>query len=220
MDQEDQHPATLTEVVTEPREPIAQHWGWAALFDFLRTLAVVLLAAFLIRHFLVQPFIVDGESMQPTFQDQEYILVDKLSYRFHGPERGDVVVFHPPGGEQENFIKRVIGLPGDQVEIRGHRIFVNGQLLAEDYTRIDSSLTDTTEDTIITRDLNDNEYYVLGDNRDHSKDSRDLGGIERSRIIGRAWLVLFPIEELTLVEQPNYPNLGPAGQSSAVVSHY
>lgn len=202
---EEQLKSAEDEATTEAQAE-QQFWGWAALFDFLRTLAVVFLAAFLIRHFLVQPFIVDGQSMQPTFQDQEYILVDKLSYRFREPSRGDVIVFHPPGEQQENFIKRIIGLPGEQIDIQGGRIFVNGQLISEAYTLEESSL-DLDPNSSISRSLGDNEYYVLGDNRNHSKDSRELGAIERDRIIGRAWVVLFPINELNVVDHPSYPTL-------------
>jgi len=212
---EEQLKSTEDEATTEA-QALQPFWGWAALFDFLRTLAVVFLAAFLIRHFLVQPFIVDGQSMQPTFQDQEYILVDKLSYRFREPNRGDVIVFHPPGEQQENFIKRVIGLPGEQIDIQDGKIYVNGQLISETYTLEENSI-DLDLNSSISRSLGDNEYYVLGDNRNHSKDSRELGAIERNRIIGRAWVVLFPIDELNLVDHPSYPTIVKTPTSQTIV---
>lgn len=193
-----------TEKIAGINDELNRGWSQGALFDFIRTMGVVFIAAFLIRHFLVQPFIVDGSSMLPTFSDQEYILVDKLSYRFRQPERGDVIVFHPPDAASENFIKRVIGLPGEKIEIVGEQIYINGQKVIENYTTTERN-ADTG--TVISRILGPNEYYVLGDNRDHSKDSRELGAIDRSRIIGRAWLVLYPLEKLSLVTRPTYPML-------------
>lgn len=186
-------------------QTVPSFWGWAALFDFLRTLAIVFLAAFVIRHFLVQPFIVDGQSMQPTFKDQEYILVDKLTYQIREPNRGEVIVFHPPGEQQENYIKRIIGLPGETVEIRDSKIFVNGQAIPENYTQSDTETRVVPDAINMTQILGPNEYFVMGDNRNHSKDSRELGPIGKDRIIGRAWVVLFPIEDLTLVNHPAYP---------------
>lgn len=190
--------------------------GWAAFWEFTKTLSLVVFVAVLIRLWLVQPFVVDGQSMEPALHNQEYILVDKVSYRFTPPNRGDVIVFHPNSG-QENFIKRVIGLPSERIEIHGNSVTVNGQILEEDYLA-NFRTNNFASDTHIERLLSDAEYFVLGDNRDHSKDSRDasIGPIRPDQIVGKAWLVLFPLEDFSFVESPFYPDVLPTNQ--AVVS--
>jgi signal peptidase I len=191
--------------------------AWGSFVELLVTVAMIVFFTVGIRIFLVQPFVVDGQSMEPTFQNQEYILVDKLSYRLREPERGEVVVFHPPG-RVDNFIKRIIGLPGDTVEIRGHNIYVNGTQLEEDY--LDSSLYQTIlpeTDTTIT--VEPDNYFVLGDNRDHSKDSREIGQIPKGNLIGRTWVVLFPVRNIHLVNRPTYNivDTSPKSSSGALV---
>lgn len=191
--------------------------GWAAFWEFTKTLSLVVLIAVLIRLWLVQPFVVDGQSMEPAFHNQEYILVDKVSYRFTPPSRGNVVVFHPHGS-QENFIKRVVGLPGERIEIHGNTVSVDGSLLEEDYLT-NFRTNNFASDTHLERLLADNEYFVLGDNRDHSKDSRDpsIGPIVNEQIVGKAWIVLFPLENFSFVEVPDYPS-GTVQETQAVVS--
>ncbi len=179
--------------------------AWASIFDSLKTIGFVLIVAFFIRQFLIQPFVVDGMSMEPNFLNTEYILVDKVSYRFTPPSRGDVIVFHPPG-QQDNFIKRIIGLPGEHVQVVGHTIFINNQELIEPYLRTaeqEGSTSDITRpfDRILEMD----EYFVLGDNRDHSRDSREIGPITKDRVIGRARLILFPLNKMAVITPPNYP---------------
>ena len=179
--------------------------AWSSLFELLKTVALFAIVAIVIRTFLIQPFIVDGSSMEPTFHNQEYILVDKLSYHFHNPKRGDVIVFHPPFRE-DNFIKRIIGLPGDTVEVRGEVVRVNGTVVTEPYVNPTANQMAATDGEVATTKvtLADDQYFVMGDNRDHSKDSRELGPIPRTRFIGHAWLVLFPFDKLSLVPQPTY----------------
>lgn len=175
---------------------------WVSFFELIKTVSFVLVVAFLIRTYLVQPFVVDGASMEPNFHHQEYILVDKLGYRLRQPVRGDVVVFHPPN-RQDNFIKRIIGLPGETVTVTGHQVAVNGQAVLETYLPDRGQMGGAPETFVLGPD----EYFVLGDNRDFSKDSRELGPIAAERIIGRAWLVLFPMTDLAVVTTPTYPDL-------------
>ena len=185
---------------------------WTSVFELIKTVTFVLVIAFLIRHYLLQPFVVDGASMEPNFHHQEYILVDKLGYRLHEPHRGDVIVFHPPG-RQDNFIKRIIGLPSETVTVAGHQILVDGQVVVENY------LPDRGQENIPAQSytVGENEFFVMGDNRDYSKDSRELGPIPVERIIGRAWLVLFPLNYLTVVSAPTYPDL--SGSNPQAVVH-
>lgn len=151
--------------------------------------ALISLGIFLFVYiFLVQPHRVKGDSMVSNFQDGELLLTEKVSYRFSEPKRGDVVVFEAPVGRQVDFIKRIIGLPGDRVEIKGGSVFVNGNKILEPYI---SALTQGEENV----KLGENEYFVLGDNRTASSDSRIFGSIKRKSIRGRVWFVYWPIIE-------------------------
>ena len=155
----------------------------------------VLVLTYLLITFVVQRTVVTGESMEPTLMDGDNLLVDKLTYRFHEPKRFDVVVFPYSGGEKSYYIKRVIGLPGETVFIdENGMIFINGSLLDESYGKeviLSAGLAETNIN------LGANEYFVLGDNRNHSADSRDpsIGPVERSEIVGRAWVRTYPFKK-------------------------
>lgn len=149
--------------------------------------ALISLVVFLVVYiFLVQPHRVKGDSMVPTFEDGELLLTEKIAYRFGDVERGDVVVFEAPIGRNVDFIKRVIGLPGEKIEIRGDAIYINGLKLEEEYLGV------TTQGNADLK-LGENEYFVMGDNRSASSDSRAFGAIKRSSIRGRVWFVYWPI---------------------------
>lgn len=149
--------------------------------------ALISLAIFFIFYiFLVQPHRVKGESMLPNFQDGELILTEKVSYRFSSPKRGDVIVFRAPGANKVDFIKRIIGLPKEHVVVDNGSIYINGKLLKERY---ETQPTQSNIDLV----LMDKQYFVLGDNRSASSDSRIFGPIDRSAIEGRAWIVYWPI---------------------------
>jgi len=154
--------------------------------EFFQT-AIISLAIFLFVYlFLVQPHRVQGLSMVPTFESGELLLTEKLSYRLYRPQRGDVIVFEAPVSRNADFIKRIIGLPGETVKIEDGSIYINGQKLEENYT---SSPTQGNE----TVTVGSNEYFVLGDNRSASSDSRSFGTIKKRTIRGKAWLVYWPI---------------------------
>lgn len=167
---------------------------------------VFAIAIFLFVYLIVvQPHKIKGSSMEPNFPDGEYLLTDKLSYRFKEPKRGEVIVFDAPGTEDEEFIKRIIGLPGETVAVDDNKVYINSQLLVESYL----------EDTILTRAgafLRDGEsvvvpndhYIVLGDNRPFSSDSRSWGLIEKADITGRAWIVYWPPPSVGLIKEVNY----------------
>lgn len=179
------------------------------IFDTLRVVAVSLVIILPIRYFLVQPFVVQGASMEPTFHTNDYVIVDELSYRLHKPQRGDVVVFTPPANvSREYFIKRVIGLPGETVEIKDGKIFIQGKndtaprQLHEAYL---GSLQ-TLGDIQIT--LKSNEIYVMGDNRGASYDSRSWGPLPLQDIAGRAWIRLLPSNSLSIFNGVSYSTQG------------
>ena len=158
----------------------------------------------------MQPHQVNGQSMYPNFHSGDYVLTDKVSYRFGEPGRGDIVVFHAPAtaqcptGTGCDFIKRVIGLPGEQIAVRDGVLFVDGLELNESY--IDGSvITDPgvyTEDRTIT--LESNQYFVVGDNRPHSSDSRAWGPIVKSDIVGRAFFRYWPASDVGLIQSISY----------------
>ncbi len=150
-----------------------------------------------IRMFIAQPFIVRGASMEPTFLPNEYLIVDQLSYRVSEPERGDVIILKYPNDESVFFIKRIIGLPGETVEIIGNKIIIqrgNGlPALTLDETYIAS---DRLQNEYGIYALNDGEYFVMGDNRRESSDSRSWGVLKRDFIVGHAFLRLLPVTRL------------------------
>lgn len=166
------------------------------IFKELFSTALISLTIFFIFYiFLVQPHRVKGESMTPNFEDGELILTEKVSYRFSTPKRGDVIVFKAPGQNKVDYIKRIIGLPGDHLEINEGSIFINGKRLIEDY---EIQVTESEVNLVI----GDNQYFVLGDNRSASSDSRVFGPIDKSAIEGRAWVVYWPILKHTKFEGP------------------
>lgn len=157
----------------------------------------LILAAFIIT-FIAQSFIVDGISMMSTLEDGQRLLVDKLSYRFMEPKRGDVIVFKYPSNTKEEFIKRIIAVPGDNVWIIEGRLFVNGELITEDY------IDETMERGFNPQIVPEGHYFVLGDNRNRSLDSRDsrVGFVPRDLIIGRAIWSYWPLNRIEIIQRP------------------
>ena len=175
-------------------------------WEFIQVIIIAAIIVFPIRYFIFQPFIVKGDSMVPNFHSGDYLIVDELSYRFSTPSRGDVVVFHYPLQESERFIKRVIGLPGETVEVKDGKITItskdgkNSMVLNEQLYLPNLLFTDGKSN--IT--LKDDEYFVMGDNRQFSYDSRAWGILPKKELIGKASLRLFPINQFSFIETPAY----------------
>ncbi len=181
---------------TEEQVPNTPKAKAIALFlEMIQVLAISLAIIIPVRWFLIQPFYVQGASMEPNFFDHEYLIIDELSYRFDDPRRGDVVVFQYPNDPKQFFIKRVIGLPSETVEISDGKVriyneaFPNGILLDES-PYLDQDFTAATQHVT----LKANQYYLLGDNRSSSLDSRFFGPVDRSHIIGRVWVRGYPVD--------------------------
>jgi signal peptidase I len=178
---------------------------WLTFREIAEVVVISLFTVFVIRNYLMQPFLVSGASMEPNFSNGHYLLIDELSYRFREPKRGEVVVFRYPGDERVYYIKRVIGLPGERVIVKDGRVFVynpeypNGFELKENYLASDVA-TSGNVDTA----LGDGEYFVMGDNRYFSFDSRNWGTLTRDEIIGVARLRLFPFTQISAFEAPTY----------------
>jgi len=156
---------------------------------FLRQILGTLILAgaiFFLLQFTLQSSIVVGSSMEPNFQQSQRLIINKLTYKFHEPERGDVIVFHPPDNYQVDYIKRIIGLPGDTVEVEKETVYVNGSPLSEPYIK------DFPSYTLDQYEVPENHYFVLGDNRNNSNDSHNGWTLPRQNIIGKAWLSIWP----------------------------
>ncbi|MGH2484541.1 MAG: signal peptidase I [Ktedonobacterales bacterium] len=154
--------------------------------------AVITLLLFVVVRAVVQNYRVEGPSMMPTLQNHQYILVDKLTYFFGSPHRGDVIVFEYPKDTSEDFVKRIVGVPGDTVQVANNgQVSVNGVAINEPYV---NDLGNPYGATTVT--LNPNQYFVLGDNRGDSSDSRAWGPVPRNDIIGRAELVYWPLNDI------------------------
>lgn len=164
------------------------------ILEWVLVVVVAVTAALLIRTFLFEPVRVDGESMLNTLHDNEYMIVTKYQYLFDDPQRFDVVICHFPERGKTNFVKRVVGIPGDTVAVRDGTLYVNGEPQEEPY--IDNRPTYTMPDVT----LGTNEYFVLGDNRPHSNDSHLIGPLLRDEIMGQVRLVVWPLSEIRRIE--------------------
>ncbi len=179
--------------------------------DLIETFVIGLSIFLVVYLFLLQPHQVSGQSMEPNFQTADYVLTDKVSYRIGVPQRGDVVVFHAPArancpsGTGCDYIKRVIGLPGETVEVKDtDGIYINSKKLIEPYIPADyvTLAGQYTRGQIIT--LSQNEYFVVGDNRMHSSDSRAWGPITKSEIVGKAFFRYWPLTKTHIVPSVKY----------------
>jgi signal peptidase I len=169
------------------------------LVEIVRFSIIALIIVIPIRMFVAQPFIVSGASMEQTFHTGEYLIVDQVSYHLHEPARGDVIVFRYPKDPSKYFIKRIIALPGETIKIEGSTVTIineqnpNGFIVDEPYIK------SMSEDNYLTEKLGPREYFVMGDNRDRSSDSRAWGVLTEDRIIGKAFIRLFPPSALDVL---------------------
>ncbi len=176
-------------------------------FELVKVVVISLAIIIPIRYYLIQPFYVKGASMEPNFYDKEYLIIDEISYRFHEPARGDIVVFRYPRNPEEYFIKRVIGLPGEKIQIKDGQVYVynkehpDGFKLAETYLPEDLKTYGLNEDEV---SLSQSEYYVLGDNRNSSKDSRSFGPVDKKFVTGRVLLRGWPFNRVNIFSAPEY----------------
>lgn len=176
----------------------------SVIWEFLKIVIIAIIIVVPIRYFIFQPFIVKGESMVPNYQPGDYLIVDEISYKINDINRGDVVVLKYPLDYSQRFIKRVIGLPGETVEIKNGKIMISSDektltLIEDEYLPINLR----TEGNLKI-ELQNNEYYVLGDNRQFSYDSRRWGALPKEDIIGRVIFRLFPLNSITYISKPSY----------------
>ena len=172
-------------------------------FQIAKSVDILLILGLLFRSFILQPFLVEGNSMEPNFHNQEFLMVDRISHKLTPPKRGEVIIFRFPKNTSEDYIKRIIGLPGENIKIENSQVFVNDIPLTENYLPINTQ-TNTASDVqnTFSLTLNQNEYFVLGDNRNNSSDSRDWGTVPKTNIIGRAWFAVYPLEYFGKIKNP------------------
>jgi signal peptidase I len=178
------------------------------LWEWTKALLIAVILAAVIRYFLFAPIVVDGLSMMPTLHDQNRMIVNKFSYEIGQPKRFDIIVFHAPEGK--DYIKRVIGLPGDKIEYKNDTLYVNGKAYKEPYLDeskkevMDGPLTDSfkLKDTAVAKEtVPEGELFVMGDNRRFSKDSRHIGAISMSKVIGKTNVVYWPLGDAHIVKE-------------------
>lgn len=177
----------------------------AAVFDFLQGIVVFLALLVMVYLFIMSPQEINGASMEPNFHNGEYILTNKAMYKLRNPRRGEVVIFKSPDNKEIDYIKRIIGLPGDTVSLSGNALWINGQRLDEPYLApgtyiFGGSYLRENEPVVVPP----GQYFVVGDNRPHSKDSREFGPIAKEDFIGLAVLRYWPLNKLGLVQLPLY----------------
>jgi signal peptidase I len=168
---------------------------WRALWELIHDLSVAVLFCFFLITFVAQAFRVQGTSMLPLLEDSERIVVNKFVYRFHNIERGDVVVFWYPKDPSVSFIKRVVGLPGDTVELRRGALLVNGRAVEEKYVRPQFNDDESHEPFTVSKGY----YYVLGDHRNSSNDSRNWGEVPEKYIYGKAVFRFWPVSKVGFI---------------------
>lgn len=177
----------------------------AFVWEVLKVIIISLAIIVPLRYYLVQPFFVKGASMEPTFDDGNYILIDEITYRFREPQRGDITVFRFPQDRSQFFIKRIVGMPEETVEIKNNTVIVyneqnpRGLVLNENYLSSDQQTLGN-----FRIKLDPDEYFVLGDNRLRSSDSRIWGPVNRSLITGRVFFRAFPLKEFGSFPEVNY----------------
>jgi len=182
-------------------------WNSLGLFawDFGKVFLIALAIIVPVRFYLFQPFIVTGSSMQPNFYQGEYLIIDELTYRFAEPHRGDVVVINSPADEKQFFIKRVIGLPEETVVIANGKVVVKNSQYPSGVTLVEKYLPDNIATFgNITVSLPAGEFYVLGDNRIASSDSRFFGPIKGEEVVGRVLVRAFPLNRFSTFSSPQY----------------
>ncbi|HRH23166.1 MAG TPA: signal peptidase I [Candidatus Magasanikbacteria bacterium] len=186
-----------------------------ALF-FLEIIKISILAAITIisvRYFLFKPFYVKGQSMEPTFHERDYLIIDEISYRFRTPERGEIVVFKSPINT-DFYLKRIIALPGERVKVENNTVIVYNEENPRGWVLPEVYLEEETPGSV-SLTLGENEYFVLGDNRDSSFDSRRFGAIKKDVIVGRVWFRGWPFSRLSTFSLPEYTSESTASMQNS-----
>ncbi|KKR53452.1 MAG: Signal peptidase I [Parcubacteria group bacterium GW2011_GWA1_40_21] len=214
MEQENKNSNDLQKNTSQPNleavEPNKKENFFKEVIKFVLLSAIIVLP---IRLFIAQPFIVSGSSMDPTFANGQYLIVDRISYRFEEPKRGDVIIFRYPLDTKKFFIKRIIGLPSETMEIQGAQVAIKDKESEKSLALIEPYLdAKKSEDYRKSISLKDDEYFVMGDNRTESSDSRIWGPLKRSLIVGRPFVRLFPAAKINFLPGANVTEMMEVGK--------
>lgn len=181
--------------------------AFSVLSDVLLNVVTIVGLVILIRYVFISPFEVKGESMEPNFHTNDLLIVDKISYRFQEPQRGDVIVLVPPNATSDYYVKRIIALPGEEIQFKNGRVVIYNAAHPEGMTLEESYIppyVQTDGQTGERVKVAEDSYFVMGDNRPNSNDSRSWGVLARSSIVGKAWVVLLPLRDLAVLKHPTY----------------
>lgn len=201
-------PENTTEQENGSMEPQKEQGALLSLGLFILELIKIALLAgltiWLVRYFLFKPFYVKGQSMEPNFYEKEYLIIDELTYRFRPPARGEVIVLKaPPPAEKDFYLKRILGLPGERIKVQDNKVIIYNEQYPQGKVIEESYLTEETPGSISIT-LGPDQYFVLGDNRDASFDSRRFGAIKRDDIVGRTWVRGWPVTRVAIFSAPKY----------------
>lgn len=188
---------------------------WSFTFELIKTAVIVGVMAYLLRLFVLQPFIVEGSSMQPEFQTNDYLLVDKFSYHIREPKRGDIIVFRYPFNPTVNYVKRIIGLPGERVLVDKGKITIFNNTYPDGLHLTEPYLTENEETLLPSGAVRseyvvpNDKYFVLGDNRSASSDSREWGFLPQEEVVGRVIIQAFPLGKFHYISPTEYQRSSP-----------
>ena len=172
--------------------------GWRSFWELVRFALIALVIVIPIRVLVAEPFIVSGSSMVPTFENGDYLIIDKISYELGSPQRGDVVIFRFPGDPAKFFIKRIIGLPNETVDIEGNEVTITNKENKQGF-KLEQPFVKNPANNDTHFELKSDEYFVMGDNRSASSDSRYWGAVKKNLLQGRAFLRLLPIDKIDIL---------------------
>jgi signal peptidase I len=198
---------------SDPQPQVAKSWLAQKLIEQkenIRTIVIAVVLAFVLRTFIIEPRYIPSGSMEPTLQVNDRIVVEKVSYLFHSPQRGEIIVFYPPSSpmiddSSKAYIKRIVGLPGDRISIHDGKVFINDQALHEDYIKESPNYVLPRQPLTHSIQVPPGSYWVMGDNRNNSNDSHVWGFLPQENIIGRAFWRFFPFgDRLGKLEVPMF----------------
>jgi len=188
----------MNEEKTKPDRTGGEKFDKQSFWELARFALIAIAIVIPIRIYIAQPFIVSGSSMVPTFEDGQYLIIDEISYRLNDPQRDDVVVFRYPNDQTKFFIKRIIGLPNETIDIKNNTTTITNVEYPLGFT-LDQSYIKNNTNNNIHFELKNNEYFVMGDNRPASSDSRYWGAVSRKLLIGKVFLRLLPISKIGIL---------------------
>jgi len=194
MEETTYQPEAVPSIESQPTPPAKSKKS--DVWEFVRFAATVIVVVVGVRMFIAQPFVVSGTSMVPTFENKDYLIIDEISYRFNKPERGDVIVFHPPVDSATYYVKRIIGVPGDTVSITQSVVSITNAEHPDGMTLTEPYITPDAEHSNYSVTVPEGQYFTMGDNRPASFDSRKWGLLPEEKIIGRVFLRLYPFSEI------------------------